>query len=137
AALDTEAPVSALGSAPRVRADNSCPKHKRLCRFDRGCRPRACRMSEFLLEAARSSSAIAASLNKLRKRAEAAIRDAAIADTVLDARDPDSAGHARSSANVQPREHAPSTAHDLHGTREGASWSTDLLRDVAAPDVYA
>jgi hypothetical protein len=94
-------------------------------------------MSEFLLEAARSSSAIAASLNKLRKRAEAAIRDAAIADTVLDARDPDSAGHARSSANVQPREHAPSTAHDLHGTREGASWSTDLLRDVAAPDVYA
>ena len=44
-------------------------------------------MSEFLVEAARSSAAIAASLTKLRQRAEAAIRDAAIADTVLDTRD--------------------------------------------------
>ena len=44
-------------------------------------------MSEFLVEAARNSPAIATNLKKLRQRAEAAIRDAAIADTVLDARD--------------------------------------------------
>lgn len=90
-------------------------------------------MSEFLLEAARSSPAIATSLTRLRHRAEAAIRDAAIADTVLDARD-----IAQSGASVaQPRDHAPSAALDLSATREVSSWSADLLRDVAAPDVFA
>ncbi|PCC72164.1 hypothetical protein SAMN02745121_01373 [Nannocystis exedens] len=97
-------------------------------------------MSEFLVEAARSSPAIAASLSKLRQRAEAAIRDAAIADTVLDARD--SAPHptvprGSDSATVIPREHAQSAAHDFSGSREVKSWSADLLRDVAAPDVFA
>ncbi|HEY8377313.1 MAG TPA: hypothetical protein VIK91_12545 [Nannocystis sp.] len=92
-------------------------------------------MSEFFVEAARSSAAIARGLTKLRQRAEAAIRDAAIADTVLDARDvplgtpvPDA---------PQPRDHAPSSALDTTSSREHSSWSADLLRDVAAPDVYA
>ncbi|MDC0717483.1 hypothetical protein [Nannocystis bainbridge] len=96
-------------------------------------------MSDFLVEAARSSPAIAASLSKLRQRAEAAIRDAAIADTVLDARD--SAPHptvprGSDSATVIPREHAHSNAIDAN-TRDARSWSADLLRDVAAPDVFA
>lgn len=97
-------------------------------------------MSEFLVEAARNSAAIAASLTKLRQRAEAAIRDAAIADTVLDARDaaPKAGGTlSRSSSDVpQPRGHAPSAALDRSGDAI-KSWSSDLLRDVAAPDVFA
>ncbi|MBZ5713720.1 hypothetical protein [Nannocystis pusilla] len=95
-------------------------------------------MSDFLVEAARSSPAIAASLSKLRQRAEAAIRDAAIADTVLDARDsaPGVTGQRGSdSATVIPRDHAPSAAHEFTGSAR--SWSADLLRDVAAPDVFA
>jgi hypothetical protein len=97
-------------------------------------------MSEFLVEAARSSPAIAASLSKLRQRAEAAIRDAAIADTVLDARDsaPGATGQRGSdSATVIPRDHAQSAAHEFSSAREARSWSADLLRDVAAPDVFA
>lgn len=98
-------------------------------------------MSDFLVEAARSSPAIAASLNKLRQRAEAAIRDAAIADTVLDARDAVQGGigsqRASESAAVQPRDHALSGAHDFSASRQASSWSADLLRDVAAPDVFA
>ena len=90
-------------------------------------------MSEFLVEAARHNPAIATNLKKLRQRAEAAIRDAAVADTVLDARDLRPGEDA-----AQPRENIPSaplpvgTALDM--TR---SWSTSLLHGVAAPDVFA
>jgi len=98
-------------------------------------------MSEFLVEAARNSHAIAASLTKLRQRAEAAIRDAAIADTVLDARDaaPKAGTGSRSSDDAaQPRPHAPSAGLDLTRSADAVkSWGSDLLRDVAAPDVFA
>ena len=98
-------------------------------------------MSEFLVEAARNSHAIAASLTKLRQRAEAAIRDAAIADTVLDARDaaPKTGTGSRSSDDAaQPRPHAPSAGLDLTRSTDAVkSWGSDLLRDVAAPDVFA
>lgn len=90
-------------------------------------------MSEFLVEAARHNPAIAHSLKKLRQRAEAAIRDAAVADTVLDARDLPPGGE----DIVQPRTRAPSSAA-LPGARDlGRSWSTSLLHGVAAPDVFA
>jgi hypothetical protein len=91
-------------------------------------------MSEFLLEAARHNPAIAHSLKKLRQRAEAAIRDAAVADTVLDARDLPSGEDI-----VQPRPHAPSSAALPVSTAMdmGKSWSTSLLHGVAAPDVFA
>jgi len=92
-------------------------------------------MSEVLVEAARHNPAIAHSLKKLRQRAEAAIRDAAVADTVLDARD-----LAPGEDVVQPRTRAPSSAA-LPGVRAGVdltrSWSTSLLHGVAAPDVFA
>jgi hypothetical protein len=97
-------------------------------------------MSEFLVEAARNSHAIAASLTKLRQRAEAAIRDAAIADTVLDARDAaKTGGTGRSSSDAaQPRTHAPSAGLDMTRSADAVkSWGSDLLRDVAAPDVFA
>lgn len=95
-------------------------------------------MSEFLVEAARNSSAIATSLTKLRQRAEAAIRDAAIADTVLDARDAAPKGNTRSPGDTpQPRNHPGSAALDLQKSADTTkSWSSDLLRDVAAPDVF-
>lgn len=93
-------------------------------------------MSEFLVEAARHNPAIAHSLKKLRQRAETAIRDAAVADTVLDARDLPPGGE----DIVQPRTRAPSSAA-LPGARAGVdltkSWSTSLLHGVAAPDVFA
>jgi len=88
-------------------------------------------MSEFLVEAARSSPAIATNLKKLRQRAEAAIRDAAIADTVLDARDLPPADEP-----LQSRE--PSVAAlmtGVHVTDRG--WGSSLLQGVAAPDVFA
>ncbi len=92
-------------------------------------------MSEFLVEAARHNPAIAHSLKKLRQRAEAAIRDAAVADTVLDARDLGPGDDV-----VQPRTRAPSSAA-LPGARPNIdlekSWSTNLLHGVAAPDVFA
>lgn len=93
-------------------------------------------MSEFLVEAARHNPAIAHSLKKLRQRAEAAIRDAAVADTVLDARDLGPGGD----DVVQPRTRAPSSAAHP-GARPNIdlekSWSTNLLHGVAAPDVFA
>jgi hypothetical protein len=95
-------------------------------------------MSEFLVEAARHNPAIAHNLKKLRQRAEAAIRDAAVADTVLDARD------LRTGDDVaQSRNHFPSSAPLPAAAPSGAtsalpgSWSIDLLHDVAAPDVFA
>lgn len=97
------------------------------------CHSRPGAMSEFFVEAARSSPAIATNLKKLRERAETAIRDAAIADTVLDARD------------LRPGEEAiksrePSTPAFVPGTSvidTDRSWSTSLLKGVAAPDVFA
>lgn len=95
-------------------------------------------MSEFLVEAARNSSAIATSLHKLRQRAEAAIRDAAIADTVLDARDAAPKGNTTGQhEGIQPRAHAQSAPLDAFMAVDPTrSWSADLLRDVAAPDVF-
>lgn len=84
-------------------------------------------MSEFLVEAAGHSAAIAASLHKLRQRAESAIRDAAIADTVLDARDVPAGP---SGDTPHPRERPISAPLDATRT-----WGSDLLRDVQAPDV--
>jgi hypothetical protein len=91
-------------------------------------------MSEFLVEAARHNPAIAHSLKKLRQRAESAIRDAAVADTVLDARD-----LGPGEGVVQPRTRAPSSAAlpAARGLDLTKSWSTSLLNDVAAPDVFA
>jgi len=96
-------------------------------------------MSEFLVEAARHNPAIAHNLKKLRQRAEAAIRDAAVADTVLDARDLRPGDDI-----VQPRSHAASSAplSAAFPAQTGAidltkSWSTSLLHGVAAPDVFA
>jgi hypothetical protein len=95
-------------------------------------------MSDFLVEAARHSPAIATGLTKLRQRAEAAIRDAAIADTVLDARD---AAPGRGSSSqldaAQPRTHGQSAPLDASvAVDHTKSWGADLLRDVAAPDVF-
>lgn len=91
-------------------------------------------MSEFLVEAARHNPAIAQNLKKLRQRAESAIRDAAVADTLLDARD------LRPGEDLpQPRMEAPSAPLPIGGTAIdlGKSWSTSLLNGVAAPDVFA
>src|SRR5687767_13580060 len=91
-------------------------------------------MSEFLVEAARHNPAIATNLKKLRQRAETAIRDAAVADTVLDARD------LRPADDVaQPRENVPSAGLPVGGTALDMtkSWSTSLLPALAAPDVFA
>lgn len=92
-------------------------------------------MSEFLVEAARHNPAIATNLKKLRTRAETAIRDAAVADTVLDARDLPQG----EDSSAQPREHAPSAGVLPAGTALDMtkSWSTSLLHGVAAPDVFA
>lgn len=95
-------------------------------------------MSEFLLEAARNSPAIAAGLKKLRQRADSAIRDAAVADTVLDARDIAKNGD----DTVHPHGRPPSTANanaNLSGVDGPApkSWSTSLLSGVEAPDAFA
>ncbi len=91
-------------------------------------------MREFLVEAARLSPAIHTGVKKLRQRADAAIRDAAIADTVLDARDakPDD-------APVQPRPHRPSQATGVaNGDPEvERGWSTNLLSGVEGPDAFA
>ena len=95
-------------------------------------------MSEFLVEAARHNPAIAHNLKKLRQRAEAAIRDAAVADTVLDARDLRAGDDV-----VQSRHHSPSSAAfpaavtAAPGVDVTKSWSTSLLHGVAAPDVFA
>jgi hypothetical protein len=90
-------------------------------------------MAEFLVEAARNSPAIAAGLSKLRQRADSAIRDAAIADTVLDARD------APKSDDVpQPRPHHPSSpASSANHHEVERSWSKSLLSGVEAPDAFA
>jgi hypothetical protein len=93
-------------------------------------------MSEFLVEAARHNPAIAHNLKKLRQRAEAAIRDAAVADTVLDARDLRAGDDV-----VQARSDAPSAAFPTASAGTAIdltrSWSTSLLHGVAAPDVFA
>lgn len=94
-------------------------------------------MREFLVEAARLSPAIAVGVKKLRQRADAAIRDAAIADTVLDARDikPDDPAIARqhraSAATGVPGAAAP------NGDEVIKSWSNNLLSGVEGPDVFA
>ena len=89
-------------------------------------------MSEFLVEAARHNAAIAQNLKKLRQRAETAIRDAAIADTLLDARD------LRPGEDIpQSRFDIPSAPLPIGGLDVTRSWSTTLLNDVAAPDVFA
>lgn len=95
-------------------------------------------MSEFLLEAARNSPAIAAGVKKLRQRADTAIRDAAVADTVLDARDIAKNGD----DTVHPRDRPPSaTAAVANGSSVDVladrSWSTSLLSGVEAPDAFA
>lgn len=90
-------------------------------------------MSEFLVEAARHSAAIAASLHKLRQRAESAIRDAAIADTVLDARDALPTGQRGSSPNNAPQPRERPISAPIEATTR--SWSSDLLRGIEAPDV--
>ncbi len=91
-------------------------------------------MSEFLVEAARLNPAIATNLKKLRVRAEAAIRDAAVADTVLDARDAGSGDGV-----VRSRSHAPSSSAFAVAVAIDMkkSWSTNLLQGVEAPDVFA
>lgn len=90
-------------------------------------------MSEFLVEAARNSPAIATNLKKLRQRAEAAIRDAAIADTVLDARDLRPGDEPQQS----PEPSVPAFLEGSSVIDTDRSWSTSLLHGVAAPDVFA
>lgn len=90
-------------------------------------------MSEFLVEAARNSPAIATNLKKLRQRAEAAIRDAAIADTVLDARDL----RPGDDTNQTPEPSVPAFLEGSNVIDTDRSWSTSLLHGVAAPDVFA
>jgi hypothetical protein len=89
-------------------------------------------MSEFLVEAARNSPAIAAGLKKLRQRADSAIRDAAIADTVLDARDAPRPGDTN---------HRPSSAAVIATANSGIdaprTASTNLLSGIEAPDAFA
>lgn len=94
-------------------------------------------MSEFLLEAARNNPAIAAGLKKLRQRADTAIRDAAVADTVLDARD-----IPKNDDAAQPRTHRPSsTAFTANASSLDApadkTWGSSLLSGVEAPDAFA
>lgn len=91
-------------------------------------------MREFLVEAARLSPAISVGIKKLRQRADSAIRDAAVADTVLDARDskPDDA--------PQPRPHRPSQVTGVAGNGNGedpVERSFNLLSGIEAPDAFA
>lgn len=90
-------------------------------------------MREFLVEAAQLSPAIAVGIKKLRQRADSAIRDAAIADTVLDARDskPDDA--------PQPRPQRPSQATGAAGSHPGDAVETSYnpLSGIEGPDAFA
>ena len=83
-------------------------------------------MSEFLREAARLQPALVKSLHTLHRRAEAAIQEAAIADTLLDAREVAPAAPGRPAA--------ASTTAEAALTAAGASQSP--LRSLQAPDAY-
>ena len=82
-------------------------------------------MSQFLREAARLQPALVKSLHTLHRRAEAAIQEAAIADTLLDAREV---------APAPGRPAAASTSAAAALTAAGASPSP--LRSLQAPDAY-
>jgi hypothetical protein len=100
------------------------------------CQARPAVMREFLVEAARLSPAISLGIRKLRQRADSAIRDAAIADTVLDARDakPDDVAAARQHRPSSPIGVTPGPHGDAAVER---SWSTSLLSGVEGPDAFA
>ncbi len=86
-------------------------------------------MSEFLREAARLQPALVKSLQTLHRRAEAAIQEAAIADTLLDARE------------ATPAALAPSSGSGAGARSEAAltvaGVSQSPLRSLAAPDAYS
>lgn len=93
-------------------------------------------MREFLVEAARLSPAIALGVKKLRQRADSAVRDAAIADTVLDARDAKPDDTAALSRQHRPSAPTAVTPGPLVEDVE-RSWSTSLLSGVEGPDAFA
>ncbi len=94
-------------------------------------------MSEFILEVARHNPSLARSLRALRKRAESTVRDAEIADTVLDARDSiPSAGDGSQSGATRPTDAPASLASSsLSGEGLGAdSLADNPLRTLRALD---
>lgn len=92
-------------------------------------------MSEFLREAARLQPALVQSLQTLHRRAIAAIEEAAIADTMLDARDalqsgPPSGTSDRASVSGS----APASASASRDTGSWGSSAHNPLRSLQAPD---
>jgi Flp pilus assembly protein TadB len=92
-------------------------------------------MSEFLREAAILQPALLKSLQTLHRRANAAIEEAAIADTVLDAREIAAAAEAASGGVGGPQP-AGSSALRVH-TEPSATSSVNPLRSLQAPDAYS
>lgn len=90
-------------------------------------------MSEFLREAARLQPALVKSLQTLHRRAIAAIEEAAIADTMLDARDAVQSGPA---SGTSDRASVSSIARGAD-EGDGGTWGSSAhnpLRSLQAPD---
>lgn len=83
-------------------------------------------MSEFIVEVSRHNPALARSLRALRKRAESAVRDAAIADTLLDAREATAGSESPSVTDANGLASSPSLSD---GALPDASASLDSLAD--------
>ncbi|MEZ4453230.1 MAG: hypothetical protein R3B09_27455 [Nannocystaceae bacterium] len=89
-------------------------------------------MSEFLREAARLQPALVQSLKTLHRRAIAAIEEAAIADTMLDAREaPSGSG---SAATERPSSSANGRPPGSDTGTWGAAGASNPLRSLQAPD---
>jgi hypothetical protein len=86
-------------------------------------------MSEFLREAARLQPSLVSSLQTLHRRAEAAIQEAVIADTLLDARE---LGPAAASTPAHDGARTEPSAHDL-----SSSVAASPLRSLQALDAYS
>jgi len=90
-------------------------------------------MSEFLREAAILQPTLLKSLKTLHRRANAAIEEAAIADTVLDAREIAEAAEAASLGGVQGTGAQGVAAAEVHPSTLS---SVNPLRSLQAPDAY-
>lgn len=91
-------------------------------------------MSEFLREAAILQPALLKSLKTLHRRANAAIEEAVIADTVLDARELEAAAEA---ASIGMGRGAGHSATKSSSEEVNALSSVNPLRSLQAPDAYS
>lgn len=90
-------------------------------------------MSEFLREAAILQPALLKSLKTLHRRANAAIEEAVIADTVLDARELEAAAEAASIGMGRGAGHSAAKSSE----EVNALSSVNPLRSLQAPDAYS